>query len=319
MEPTFRRRRFLSVALAVPAVGLLAACGSDSSRDTLTSSDSTDQPPATVAGPDTDSTTTPAETVPAETVPAESAPTTDAAAAEPVLSYTTPGGFTTAQFAFQDPPVALLSSDGTLIGPGFSTAIYPGPLLPVHQVQTVTPAGIESLLAAADAAGLLADIDYSTDSPIAIADAATSVLTITANGETYTHEAYALGIASGPGTEPSESTPERQVLFDFLTTLQSDPASIFGAENLGEATVYQPTAYQFTAMPMAGAEVAADATIVEWPAETGVDLATVTDCEEVDRSVVGDLFEQANQLTIFTQDGVNYQVTPRPAYPGRSC
>lgn len=300
-------------AVAVPALGLLTACGSDSPGDTLTSSDTTDSPPGTTAGTTTESPAAPSETGPTTD------PAIEVALDDPILTYTAPGGFTTSQFAFQNPPIVLLASDGTLIGPGASTAIFPGPLLPVHQVQTVTPAGIEALVAAAETAGLLADVDYSTDSDLVIADAATSVLTITADGTTYTHEAFALGIGGGPGSEPTESTPERQALLDFLTTLQTDPASIFGAANLGEATVYEPTAYQFMAMSMAGADIVAGAMIVEWPAETGIDLASATECVEVERAIAGDLFEEATQLTFFEQNGETYEVTPRPAYPGRSC
>ncbi len=333
MESTLRRRRFLTAALAVPALGLFAACGSDSTGDSLQSSDATDSLPVTSTASTTEPSVAPPETAPPETAPPETAPaelvptdtvpstesTTDAGLDEPILSYTAPGGFTTSQFAFQDPPLALLTADGRLIGPGVSTAIFPGPLLPVHQVQTVTPAGIDSLVAAADAAGLLADVDYSTDGGLVVADAANTLLTITADGVTYTHEAYALGIGGGPGADQTESTPERQALLDFLTTLQADPASIFGDDDLGGATVYEPTAYQFIATSMAGADIVADATIVDWPADTGIDLAEATECTEVERAVIGDLFQDATQLTFFAQDDENYQVTPRPAYPGRSC
>ncbi|MEP6296811.1 MAG: hypothetical protein ABJ382_05750 [Ilumatobacter sp.] len=318
MESTFRRRTFLVAALAAPALGLLAACGSDSTGDSVQSSNTTDSPPGTNAGPISESPDAPPETAPPP--PPTTEPPADAEQpAPPILSYTTPGGFTTSQFAFQDPPIVLVSADRTLIGPGVSTAIFPGPLLPVHQVQTVTPAGVDALIAAADAAGLLTDADYSTDAELVVADAATSVLTITVDGTTYRHEAYALGIGGGPGTEPAESTPERQALLEFLTTIQTDPSSIFGDDNLGGATVYEPTAYQFIAMSMAGADIVADATVVEWPSDTGIDLASATECVELDRAVIGDLFEDATQLTFFVQDGENYVVTPRPAYPGRSC
>jgi hypothetical protein len=60
-------------------------------------------------------------------------------------------------------------------------------------------------------------------------------------------------------------------------------------------------------------------TIEPWPAESGVELATATDCVEADSAAVGDLLNAASQLTFFSENGVTYQVTARPAYPGRSC
>jgi hypothetical protein len=295
----------------VPALGLLAACGSDSTGDSLQTADTTGAPApdATVDPP-----AEPVETSPTTEVPSQPVTT------EPVLSYTMPGGFTTREFAFQDPPSVLITNDGTLIGPSVTTSVYPGPLLPQHQTQTVSPVGIEALLAAADAAGLFADVDYTSDDGLLIADAATSVLTISADGSTYTHEAYALGVAGGPGAEATESTPERQALLDFITALRDDPASLVGVENLGSPADYEPDAYQLIAAPiedLSGFDPAP--TVQPWPADTGVDLATATECVEVEREVIGDLFADATQLTFFEQDGETYQVTPRPAYPGRTC
>lgn len=299
------RRTFLTTLVAVPALSLLAACGSDASRDSLQTSDTTAEAPVETSA---DTSTEPVAAPPVTDVIA--APSSD----EPVLSYTTPGGFMTREFVFQDPPIALLTHDGTLIGSPVSPAVFPGPLLQRHEAQTVSPAGIEALLSAADAAGLFADVDYTSDDGLLIADASTSVLTITAAGTTYTHEAYALGIGG------TESTPERQALLDFLTALQTDPASIMGAENLGASSAYEPTAYQLIATPvddLSGFDPAP--TVDSWPPESGIELAAATECVESDRSVVGDVLGTATQLTFFSENDVVYQVTARPAYPGRSC
>ncbi len=305
------RRNFIAAALAVPVMGLLAACGSESTGDSLQTSDTTVDTAAETPAVET----TPPETEPPATV-VEAAPLSG----DLVLSYTLPGGFTTREFAFQNPPVALITADGTLLSGALTPAIFPGPLLPQHQAQTVSPEGIDALLEAADAAGLLADVDYSTDDELLIADAPTATLTIVADGATYTHEAYALGVGGGPGTGGSESTPERQALLDFLNALQSDPASIMGAENLGASAEYVPGAYQLTASPIDDLSAFDPApTVTPWPADTGIELSSATDCVEIAREAVGDLFDAATQLTFFAEGDLTYQVTARPAYPGTSC
>lgn len=305
------RRNFITALLAVPALGLLAACGSDAAGDRLQTSDTTgEEPPASTVPTDTE----PVAPTPDSTAPAEVVSDT------PVLSYTAVGGYTTLEYAFQNPPIVLLTQSGTLIGQSVVPAVFPGPLLPQHQAQTVTPAGIDAVLAAADAAGLFAEVDYSTDDDLAIADASTATLTITADGTTYTHQAYALGLQSGPATEVTESTPQRRALLDFLTTLQADPTSIFGAENLGAPTDYEPQAYQLIATPVGDLSDFEPAPVVEqWPAESGIELAAATECVEAERSAVGDVLEAATQLTFFSENDVTYQVTARPAYPGRTC
>lgn len=305
-----QRRNFIAALIALPGLGVLAACGSGSSGDSLQTSD-------TVAEEPVDSATPPAST------PADPPPEPEVSVAplsgDLVLSYTTPGGFTTREFAFQDPPAVMLTQDGALLTGALVPAVFPGPLLPQHMVQSVTPEGIQSILAAAESAGLFADIDYATEDELLIADAPTTVLTISAADATYTHEAYALGIGGGPG-EGTESTPERQALLDFLTALTNDPASLTGADGLGEPSPYTPTAYQLMAVPvedLSGFDP--EPTVEGWPADAGVELATATDCVEVDREAIGDLLETATQLTFFTENDVTYQVTARPAYPGRSC
>ena len=67
--------------------------------------------------------------------------------------------------------------------PGAQIAIYPGPMLPAIQVQTITEAGIQKILAAADEAGLLADLDFTEDS--LVADAGTATVAINATGRAW--------------------------------------------------------------------------------------------------------------------------------------
>lgn len=240
-------------------------------------------------------------------------------AEETVIEYAQVGGFVPREFAFQQTPNLLISGDGQAYSPGAQIEIYPGPLLPAVQVQSITEEGIQTILAAADEAGLLADVEY--EAPTNIADASTAQLTITVDGETFIHEAYALGMASPDGSG-EEMSPERQALADFLAQL-SDLTTLVGAENLGDTALYEPEAYAIEAVVVD--DVAAygsdgvEPTVLEWPADITVRLADATTCTEVPASEVGSTLTDANQLTFFTDAGVTYQLLARPVLPGAAC
>jgi len=100
---------------------------------------------------------------------------------EVVIQYAEVGGFLPREIAFQQTPSVLVSGDGRVFGPGAQIEIYPGPLLPAVQVQSITEEGIQTILAAADEAGLLAQIEY--EQPTNIADAPTAQVTINVDGQ----------------------------------------------------------------------------------------------------------------------------------------
>jgi hypothetical protein len=234
-----------------------------------------------------------------------------------VISYAELGGFTTPAVTFQQTPAVLVSGDGRVFSPGAQIEIYPGPLLPAVQVQTITETGIQNLLAAADDAGLLADIDYTIDSNVA--DASTATVVISADGNTWTHEAYALGFAGPDGVEP---TPERQALLAFVTQL-TELSKLAGAENLGETSLFEPTEYAIEATPVddlsAYGSDGIEPTLEEWPSDVSVRLVDASSCVTLPASEVGDLLASANQLTFFTDADVTYQVVARPVLPGSTC
>ena len=157
--------RHVFAALATVGLGLVAvACGSDDAQPASTGPDSTLPPVDDPVG--------------------YQHPT---GADEVVVSYEEVGGFTTREFAFQRTPNVLVAGDGRAFSPGAQIEIYPGPLLPAVQVWTLGEDGIQDVVAAADDAGLLAEIEY--DHPANTAEATTAVVTIDANGETFVHEA----------------------------------------------------------------------------------------------------------------------------------
>ena len=80
--------------------------------------------------------------------------------------------------------------DGRAISQGPILAIYPGPALPNLQVATISPAGMQRLLAAAREAGLLErGLDYGQP---AVADGPTTTFTVAAEGEVFETSIYYL-------------------------------------------------------------------------------------------------------------------------------
>ena len=287
-------KRLVPLMLVIAGLGV-AACGSDGAQQSSPSSDST------------------LPTVPTDDPPSRAYPHPEGAD-DVVISYAELNGFTPREFAFRQPPNILISGDGRVFTPGAQIEIYPGPLLPAVQVQTITEAGIQNVLAAADEAGLLADLDLTEDS--LVADASTATVTINATGETWVHEAYALDF---PGPDGDQTTPARQALRDFLAQL-SDLATLAGPENLGESALFEPDAYAIQAIPVD--DVAAygtdgiEPTVEEWPSDVSVRLADAATCAVVPADEIGDLLAGADQLTFFADAGVTYQVA-RPPRPPR--
>ena len=238
---------------------------------------------------------------------------------EVVIEYAEVGGFVPREFAFQQTPNVLVSGDGRLFGPGAQIEIYPGPLLPAVQVQTITDEGIQTLLAAADEAGLFQQVDY--EQPTNIADASTAQVTINVDGQTYVHEAYALGLAN-PNEPGVETTPERQALADFIAQLMDLP-TLVGADQLGEQTIFEADEYGIEALVVDDLSVygsdGIEPTVVDWPAEATVRLADAATCTVVSADEVGETLAAANQLTFFTDAGITYQVLAKPILPGTNC
>lgn len=295
------RRTLLTLLLTAPAAAVVAACGSDDAAAPAQTGDPL--PPAT--DPTAVPTTLPAPDEPVSTV----------------LEFGYYGGFTTREVAFQQQPQVLITSDGRLITPAPTIAIYPGPLVSPSNVQTITQDGIDTLLDAARDAGLFADVTYPENSNVA--DAATATLRIRVDGTTYVHEAYALGIDASLDELEADRPGAAQGLDEFVELLGDIPALV-GPDELGPVEPYRPDAYQLSAVPagdLSGYEL--EPTVIEWPAGTGVRLADAADdavtCLEADADQVGDLLENADQLTFFNEDDITYQVLARPAYPDRSC
>jgi hypothetical protein len=276
--------RLFRTLVGITGALLLAACGADDSEVT------TGEPPP----------------------PAGSEP--QAAESDAVvLSITDVGGFVPPDRTFTNEPRLLVTGDGRVIQSGPVIAIYPGPLLPNLLQRSITETGIQRLLDLADEHGLLGDVTYTR--PDNIADAADTVVTITVDGETFEHRAYALG---GGVPDGGETDAARARLFDFVvgaTDLASGPV----ADEIGPEEPYRSDSYLIRATQAVNPEPTGDApidiqpTLVDWPSDAPVRLAAATECAEVPTNRFTRMFEDANQLTRFVDDGVAYSlvITPR--------
>ena len=300
------RRLFLTAMLGTPALAaLVAACGDNS-----------------VGSPgDTTNGSTPLTFAPGNSAPGTSDGTTSGAMKYPtgaddvVVRIAYEGGFVAPATLFSRLPTLLISGDGRAFTPGVQTEQFPGPLVAPVEQRSIDPLGMQRVLMAAVDAGLLAPPpDYSLPGGVNIADAADTVVVIAANGGTFTHRAYALDITD-VGT-----TPARTALATFVAQM-SDLATAAGAGNIGAEGPYVPSAYRVQAMATDPSQVTDPSpTVVDWPAGTGVALATATVCASVPATAVGSLFAAANQRTFFRDAGVAYALAVTPVLPGdTSC
>lgn len=284
------RRRVLALLAAVPLL-TLAACGDDDTATPAT------QPP-------------PEETLPPTDAPGYVHPT---GSDEVVLRIAYEGGFTTPDVVFLGLPTVLVTGD-RVFQQGPVIEIYPGPLLPNIQVRTITEAGIQELLTAADEAGLLEQRTY--DGPDNIADAPDTVVTLTVDGVTHEHRAYALGFDDLSGVEGDE---DRAALQGFVE-LVSQYVTAQPGEVLGQESAFVPEEYllrAYIADDLSGFEI--EPTIVAWPAEAPIRLADAADCAALPAASFGALFATATQLTFFEDAGVVYRLAVKPALPGDAC
>jgi hypothetical protein len=218
--------------------------------------------------------------------------------------------------------------DGTVVVPGPQIAIYPGPTLPNLQRATITPAGMQLLLAAARDAGLLGpDAHYDLGG---IMDASTAEFILNAGGRTHTVSAYALmegegGTPDMPGsTDPAvaDARAKLSLLHGQLGNLEA----LLDIE-IGPWTSYEPEAVQL--LVTAGAPDDGQGLVQQlfvWPLDTpletfGEALPTLMEgqrCGVVDGADLVTLMSflgRANALTPWTSGDASFGIAARPLLP----
>jgi hypothetical protein len=221
-------------------------------------------------------------------------------------------------------PIFSLYGDGTQIEAGAEPAIYPGPALPAILARSVSETGIQAIVKAAVDVGLDHDARYTDLGSVGVADATTTVFTLTVDGVTHTTEVYALSMLSEqPAGMPDEEWLARQALgtlMSHLATLDSWlPADALGSSepyrgSRAELLVsgYHPDG-QLTEPPVAWPLEAPLATLGD---PTGIDAETR--CAVVsgeDWTVLERLAETANDLTPWVDDGTRSAIVFRPLLP----
>lgn len=284
------RRIRLPLVLLLPALVGLAACGSETvdATDTTAAGGGISYPPA---------------------------------GNQAVVRLSQGGGFVPEGADFRTPAELVIEGDGKVYRPGAQIEIFPAPLVPAVTAATLDQEGIEIVLQAAQEAGLLAPApDYDGGATALVADAPTTTLEIQADGQTFRHEAYALGFEADTGQQ-SSATEARSNLNDFVNQLRDLPTMV--GDHLGPDEVYEPERFGVIARPATPEELAPTEdqiapTVVAWPAGAPP-LASMSDCTEVAAADVGTTFAEANQLTRFSQDSATYTVFLRVLTPDESC
>lgn len=331
-----RGSRFGRLPRLLPIVGalvvlamLVVACGSEEDVTGGTGSGS--------AGDDSGPTpTVPASPAPPTEAPSEAtpdaSPTTGEIAHptgedEVILRIAYEGGFVMPEMLVTRLPIFSLSGDGCYVVEGPRIEIYPQPALPNLLETCLTEEGVQTILQAAQEAGLLdGDAQYPLD---LVADAPTTVFTVTANGETSRVEAYALGIDTDPAAndflteEEAEARAKLAEFVDKITDLRSWlPAVAFATEE----QFFEIERLQVVAQP---AEIATGGATPEgieiqqreWPLETPIaelgeehflEQARCFVLEGEELQMLLPALEDANELTQWTSGDEQYQLFLRP-------
>jgi hypothetical protein len=219
-----RTPRRILTALLLPLL-LVAACGDDGDDEGV-ATDPTDGGGATEAPP---------------TVPSGAEP--GGLPGDVFLQVELVGGFVPAGFDFKSVPAVTVYADGTVVVPGATVAIFPGPAVAPLAIGTLDQDDLDELLAEVAAAGLLADVPPDPgDNPL-VADAATTRITVVVDGHDTVVEAYGLDIpvdGSAPGGPDEEQREVRQRLSELVSVVS-------GAATTAAADLYEPLGYRVLA------------------------------------------------------------------------
>ncbi len=242
------------------------------------------------------------------------------------LSYE--GGFVPVEWTYTNFAFYSLLGDGTLIVPGAQIEIYPGPALPAISSRQVSEAGIQAILEKALAVTRDIPADLNDLGFMNIADASTTVITVSAGGVDRTIRAYALSeLTERPDGMPEREYQARLSLQELVATLTGSsewlPEGSLGPEGEFEASAARLFVGNYRAVD----DLKQDP--MPWPLRAG--LADFGDpippggmrcgvVEGEDWDTLRVSATAANQLTPWTDAGDRYSILFRPLLPDeRGC
>jgi hypothetical protein len=238
-----------------------------------------------------------------------------------VLRVDTGGGFVAPSWALRQIPQFSLFGDGRLITEGPQIEIYPGPALPNLVVQTISENGVQAILEAARAAGLMGqDAHYAYP---CITDAPTTTFVLFANGEKHVVSAYALGTDQG-SCEASDAEA-RSKLAAFQAKL-SDLSRWLPQGSVGTESSFEPSEIRVYVQPYSGpTDPGLRQSPIDWPlsgplVSFGRSESTFAPmrCGVVggtDLNLLLPKAKRANELTPWRSGGKEYLLIFRPLLP----
>jgi hypothetical protein len=238
------------------------------------------------------------------------------------------GGFVPVEWTYTNFAFYSLLGDGALIVPGAQIELYPGPALPAISSRQVDESGIQAILEQALAVTRNIPADLNDLGFMGIADASTTVITVSAGGVDRTIRAYALSeLTERPDGMPEREYQARLSLQELVTTL-TGPTEWLPEGSLGPEGAYEASAARvFVGDYRSVDDVAQDP--MPWPLSAR--LADFGDpippggmrcgvVEGEDWDTVRDSATAANQLTPWTEAGDRYSILFRPLLPDeRGC
>lgn len=226
-----------------------------------------------------------------------------------ILQISNEGGFTSPAFQLTRTPLFALYGDGRVIAPGPVDASMPSPLLPNLRQEHVTPAEIQEIVAAADAAGLLGpNANYGGPG---MPDAPNTVFRTTVAGATHVINASADGVG------------DQGKLADFENSVL-DLSGLLGRK-VGDDGAYQPAG--LNVFSSVASQPDATQPVMTWPltADPGTAGATTlidgTRCLAVKGADLAPFLAAAQNATggtIWKAPSGEYSVSVRPLYPEES-
>jgi hypothetical protein len=156
------------------------------------------------------------------------------------VAYT--GGFVTPQVVVSRLPLVSVYGDGRVLTEGPTPAIYPGPALPNLQVGHLEQSAVQDLVSAALEAGVGETGDLGSPP---VADAPSTLITVSTGLETLQREVYALQETppdgGGLSAQQVEARKKLSHLVDRLTSLSARASEPYSPETVaGIVSPYTP-------------------------------------------------------------------------------